>query len=267
MHATDLVDMAGFISTHANLLFEQHSKWAPIANEKYWAASKCRLDRWGRSLKLFQTDVHNQNRVYSPWPAIELVADEILVSELLTRVWAAVACIHDQIVGDDVFEAVARSVLIGHLEARNRVLKLMMIGHRQHRQEASALNRVRNKVERWTDLLLGNLHHHMAREFGYDAQRVDDFAQDNHDLISNPDSPSWHLMMSTLHQSFLNCRKAAAMNCDLNESIFASLMSCFPTDVFDSTGSYHSLWLLRIANSADQTERLIETMLRSELPA
>lgn len=267
MHAADLVDLAGFVSTHAGLLTNQHSKWAVIAAERYWAASKCRLDRWGRSLKLFSEDLKTQHEVYTPWPAIELVANEILTSEMLTRVWAAVACIHDAKFQDDVFESVARSVLVGHMEARHRVLKLIVIGNKARRPEAAKLNLRRMKIERWTDLLLGNLNHSLAMQFGFDAERVDEFAREKVDYADATESASWHLMLQSSHKSFLAYRNTPAINGDLNEEVFAAVMSCFPAEVFDSSGEYHSLWLLRMSCMADETEKLLERFFRMELSA
>ena len=48
------------------------------------------------------------------------VLEEILVSEVLTRVWTAVLCAHDACRGAEEAGPAARSVLLGHIEARHR---------------------------------------------------------------------------------------------------------------------------------------------------
>ena len=58
------------------------------------------------------------------WPLVRGVLEEILTGEVLTRVWTAVLCLYDRQHGGNEFESLARSIMIGHLEARHRVLML-----------------------------------------------------------------------------------------------------------------------------------------------
>ena len=60
-----------------------------LSVSRYWAASKIRLQRWITTLKMFENDVRNPEQNHDPWPALEIVVQEILYSELLTRVWSA----------------------------------------------------------------------------------------------------------------------------------------------------------------------------------
>ena len=54
--------------------------------------------------------------------------EEILSGEVLTRVWTAVLCLDDRQHGGTEFESLARSIMIGHMEARHRVLLLLVRG-------------------------------------------------------------------------------------------------------------------------------------------
>ena len=81
--------------------------------------------------------------------------------------------------GTDEAEPVARSVLIGHIEARHRVLTLMARTPGIDAEAAVKLNRLRRRAERWTDLLVGHLADmHGVSEFAFDPQRARDFAED-----------------------------------------------------------------------------------------
>ena len=93
-------------------------------------ASKSRLDRWGRTLKQITTRAAEQGPL-SPGAQetqVRGVVEEVFTSEMLTRVWAAVSCAHDRKLAADLAEPIARGVLIGHLEARHRVLTLLLQG-------------------------------------------------------------------------------------------------------------------------------------------
>ncbi|MGA2257004.1 MAG: hypothetical protein ABSG53_20315, partial [Thermoguttaceae bacterium] len=88
--------------------------------QQYWTASKCRLDRWARNLKSFASDASQMDAtaVRVQWPFVRGVLEEILTGEVLTRVWTAVLCLYDRQHGGSEFESLARSIMIGHMEAR-----------------------------------------------------------------------------------------------------------------------------------------------------
>jgi len=68
---------------------------------------------------------------------------------------------------------VARSVLAGHLEARHRVLTLLVQGPGVATEAAVKLNHLVRRVERWADLLLGYLGNLGAvGEFAVDPDRA-----------------------------------------------------------------------------------------------
>ena len=198
MHVRELIELAGLVSAHGPLLVEGQR---PVANEhieRYWVASKTRLDRWARSLKGFADGVNDAASALPerperhsahkgpaspaaaklPWQHVRSVMEEILVSEVLTRVWTAVLCAHDRRHGADDAGPVARSVMLGHVEARHRALTLVVqaekgtgdscaqrlqgpSGNRRPSsfplETAVKLNSLRRRAERWTDVLVGHL--------------------------------------------------------------------------------------------------------------
>ena len=172
MHALHLVELAGVISTHSNLISDHRSEKTSISIEKYWAASKCRTDRWSRSLRMFEHDLSLQDPNFTPWPAIEATVIEILFSEMLARVWTACGLLHDEKSGDDSFCPICRSILIGQLEARSRVLRILVKGDKENHPTAQKLNEIRKKIERWTDLLLARLPQLLDPTLAFDAERV-----------------------------------------------------------------------------------------------
>ncbi len=149
--------------------------------QQYWTASKCRLDRWTRNLKSFAADATQSDAatVRMQWPLVRGVLEEILTGEVLTRVWTAVLCLYDRQHGGNEFESLARSIMIGHLEARHRVLMLIVRGPGINAESAVKLNHLRRRAERWTDLLVGYLARYGdVAEFAIDVDRAVDFSRD-----------------------------------------------------------------------------------------
>jgi len=270
MHARELIELAAIVSAHGPALIQSGERIAADSIEQYWTTSKVRLDRWAWRLKSFaqQANTDAQRRRVQ-WPATRSVLEEILTGEVLTRVWTAVLCAHDRQRGTDEVEPVARSVMIGHMEARHRVLTLMVRGPGIDAEAAVKLNRLRRRAERWTDLLVGHLMGiHDVSEFAADPQRAKDFAQDLKDRSHFQGGQQvWPLMLASLRAAFQRGLGPESPNADLNARIVASVLSCFPTEMFDSTGLMRSLWLMRLTNMADDTQIMIDDLLGQEHPA
>ncbi len=86
-----------------------------------------------------------------------IVVQEILLSEMLSRVWSATMVAHDDYQRTDELHGVAHSIHIGQIEAKNRALKILLSVELESSEVFERLNQLRRKVERWTDLLLGQL--------------------------------------------------------------------------------------------------------------
>jgi hypothetical protein len=235
--------------------------------EQYWTTSKVRLDRWAWRLKTFATDAVDAQRRKALWPEVRSVIEEILTGEMLTRVWTGVLCAYDRRCGAAEAEPVARSVLIGHMEARHRVLSLLVRSTEIDPDAAEQLNRLRRKAERWTDLLIGHLvRMHDVSEFAFDPKRAKDFAEDmQYRGNMRGGRHVWPLLMASLRASFRHALGDESPNTDLNARIAASVLSCFPNDLFDSTGLLRSLWLLRLSNMAEDTQCKIDDLLSEEI--
>jgi hypothetical protein len=264
MHARELVDLACVLSAHGSVVIRQAGPFARSGLEEYWIASKCRLDRWSHRLSRPSPSQAGGPRP-GPAPAAALL-EEVLTGEVLTRVWAAVACAHDRLQGCDDAEPVARSVLIGHLEARHRVLTLLVSATQLRAEEAIRLDCLRRRVERWTDMLIGYLTQlNEVREFAFDPDRAADFAQDLREQGKLPGGRHvWSLIQGSLQAAFSRGLTAWSPNADLNARIAGGILSCFPAEVFDSTGLPRSLWSLRLVQTASDAQGMISQLLSPE---
>ena len=270
MHARELVELAALLSAHGPALIQSSRRIPAGSIEQYWTASKIREDRWARSLRDFADRSDLDARHYrTRWPALRSVLEEILTAEVLTRVWTAVLCAHDRRRGTDEVEPVARSVMSGHMEARHRVLSLMVHGRGIDAEAALKLNRLRRRAERWTDLLVGHLAvMHDVSEFAVDPRRAEDFAADLHCSSSlQGGRHAWPLVMASLRAAFQRGLSPDSPNADLNARIAAAILSCYPPELFDSTGFLRSLWMTRLTNITEDTQEMIEELLALERPA
>jgi hypothetical protein len=221
------------------------------------------------------------------------VLEEILVSEVLTRVWTAVLCAHDHQHGADDAGPVARSVMLGHIEARHRALTLVVHTSRVEVEAAVKLNSLRRRAERWTDVLVGHLAAAVekgtgafcamhpkgppaesclspfsATEFAADPARAKDFAEElrcrgalaRHRF-------AWPLLLASLRGAFQRGTEGPSPNTELNARIAESIIACFPTELFDGTGLFHSIWIMRLMNVADDAQGMIDQLLAPQRAA
>ena len=267
MHARELIELAALVSAHGPILVRGDQQIPLGGIEQYWTTSKVRLDHWTRSLKEFarQVDANAPSRERK-WSEVRGVLEEILTGEILTRVWAAVLCAYDRNRGSDEAEPIGRSVMIGHSEARHRALTLLSHARGMDARSAVQLNRLRRHAERWTDLLVGRLADIQdVGEFAVDPKRAADFAEDapsRHGFEAS--RLAWPLLLASLRKAFQRELGPISPNADLNAGIAASVLSCFPSELSDSTGLFRSLWLMRITSAAEDASRLIEGLLAPE---
>ena len=265
MHARELVELAALVAVHAPMLIRSAAAIAQSSVEQYWTASKCRLDRWSRSLKGWTHQAAESGAEPPPSGPTQFrgTVEEILTGEVLTRVWTAAACAYDRHHNTDLIGPVARSVLIGHMEGRHRVLKVLVSGSGLDTDDAIRLNHVRCRAERWTDVLLAYfVPFHDIREFAIDLERAQDFAEDlAHQSRERGGRHVWPILLGSLRAAFRHGLGPVSPNADLNAKIAAGLLGCFPAELFDATGFLQSLWLARISRITADTQGMIDELL------
>jgi hypothetical protein len=157
----------------------------------------------------------------------------------------------------------ARSILLGHLEIRHRVLMLLVAGRSVNAEGAIKLNHLRRLVERWTDLLVG----HLAplgdvSDFAIDVQRAFEFSRDlDYQSDQKGGRQAWSLLQVSLRSAFQQGLSPVSPNEDLNAQIGAAIVSCFPAEEFDSKRLARSLWLQRMSDVASDVEGMIDTLV------
>jgi len=265
MHARELVEVAGLVALNGPLLVRGRGAPNSTHLEQYWSSSRTRFENWSQALKGYAAlDPQDVRHDFDCWIQIRATLDEIFTSEILARVWSAVLVAHDRSAGTGLAEPIARSVLASHMESRHRALALLVLGHGVSTPQAAALNRLRRRAERWTDVLIGGLLHLSdVREFAVEPDRAEDFADDLAHQRRHPAGVhAWRLTLVSLRNSFQTGLSPLAANPDANARITASILGCFPAELFDSTGLFQSLWMLRLTANASDAQGMISELLR-----
>jgi hypothetical protein len=192
--------------------------------------------------------------------------EEIITGEVLTRVWTAVVRGFEKHKGLQEAEPVVRSVFVGHLEARRKTLRLLVSGDRVSTRDVVALNRLRRRTERWTDMLLGYLTpRYDIRDLAFDPNRAIDFAAGlRSERGQSWGVQAWPLVLSSLRAAFVSGMDPHAPNNDLNARIASSVLACFGPDLFDSTGQFQSLWQARLTHTTSDTLVMMKQLLGEE---
>jgi hypothetical protein len=256
MHAHELSDLAALVAVHGEQLIAADAATIDHALAAYWKASRCRLDRWCRSLAL--ATKHTDR---GAWTQNEIgTVEEILVSDILTRVVAAVAVAHDERHATSESAPVTRNIFHSHLDVKRRAVALVVAPHRDQEQ-ANDFLALRRQCERWTDLLIAYLAPQVAvDEFAANAARVGDFAFDAREHLRSGASSDMAatMIVAGMRSSLARISTGRSPNADLNLEIATALVSGFAPDFFDSHGHLRSLWLERLCRVADESPANID---------
>ncbi|WP_417736729.1 hypothetical protein [Rosistilla oblonga] len=269
MHAAMLAELASSLALHGPSLLADGASIPPAALQDYWVVSRNRSTRWHQTLAMHRQLDRSGDRIglQAWWEQHLPTLEEILVSEILTRVYAALGHGLDAKHAEPEIYPVVHSVHISHLEARNRVLGLMVAQRGGSSQTTARLNQLRKSVERWTDVLVAQIAavNPDAARYGIVLERTLEFADEAADQAGAVRQTHRRLLTATLRSSLLRQMHATAANPDENGKISDAVLVCIRPDMFDSLGTLQSLWLHRLKHSAEQTDSVLTQLLAPNL--
>ena len=247
------VEIAALISAHGSH-FINRGPLPAGALQAYWNASKVRLNTWLTSLELYPLQVGAVDQVTqeAAWRALQPLLAEIFTAEVLTRVWGAMLVARDRVQGGRDGEPIARNVLLAHLDVRRRALRLLVQESSNCEGSLNDMDRLLRKVERWTDLLLGQLVlQHQLQDFAFDSRRALEFGQDQLEQFAEgqPHGRVWHTLMLSLRLAFPDSTQHTGRVLQLEQDVVKSILACFPEEAFGSDGSFKSALQSRIESS------------------
>lgn len=263
MRANDLVELAAVLAVNGRAFLRDQCRLSDGHIHEYWLASKSRHDRWTRALSDYRERASRGTRVSLSWSRVSVVMEEVFTGEILTRVWTAIACEHDRRHGSSYVSPVVRSVLIAHLEARNRALGVLFDADDYSLDEVLSMNRLRCLSERWTDVLLAQLVPECdIASYAFDVKRVYDFAEDFSDSPGGSEAEqAWQILEASLKSTFGERTSKHTSNADLNDQIASAILSSFQPGLRDSACMLGSLWMERLSHTTLDTQAMIDDLL------
>jgi hypothetical protein len=246
MHAAELVELAALVATQNRVLSTCSMSANDWMAEQFWAISKARLQHWASSIRSFQDDLHQcaDRDMAKAWCTAEPIIEEVLLAEPATRIWCATLAILDAERHHGELDPIARSVYIGSLEARRRVLRLLVFGRSLTSVRTMQLNRLRRDCEYWTDLFLAQMTpSRIARQFAFDVDRIKDIVGDGRvPATTRRSSEQWSALLTMLRFYISAYERRPAVCPELNRHFCAYVLKCMPSWSFDTCGMLRSSW-------------------------
>lgn len=253
MRTSELLDMAALVAAGGRQWIVSREPLHSSGLEEYWTASKCRLDRWGLALRRASAGP------FIDWHELTPLLEQVLASELLTRTWAAVLAGHDAWNRRREGDPIGRSVLIGHLEARHRVLQMLVHGRGLELALAQSLSVLCRRTERWTDLLIGYLSAPQdVSQLAFSTERAQRYAGLMAGFGQRRGQSAWALGGLSMATAFQRWLRAPEPNQDLNGRIAGGILGAIPELCFDPPGVARSLWMTNVQRIVDDTARLVD---------
>lgn len=263
MRARQLVEVAGLVGLRSGPLVRSGATLCSDALAEYWIATRCRLDQWGRSLRT----LGHSGSAPPPQEAGDLLVrlvEEITLSEVLTRIVAAVSLAADSHRGATDAGPIGVNALDGHREASSRLRALVFAWWAADSPRARHARSLARQSENWTDLLLAYVPAGPGIErLAFDPTRLREFAYDSQTHGAASSEAAAPLLAFGIRAAFASARQAPLAE-ELNRRVAGASLALFGGAGFDGHGLTRSAWMLRAERTAEDTVALIDRLLEND---
>ena len=259
MHCVQLADIAASLSHLGTAILASRTTIPSKAVTCYWASSRNRIELWQHTIFRYRKAERDGDygRMQQWWIDHGVVLEEVLVSEILSRVVAAITFALERKTGVEEVSPITHSVLSTHMDVSNRVHQLMLQGKGNSVQGVVRLNRLRKAVERWTDVLLSrvSLDQEDCLRFCFDTEITMEFVFESRQRGLGParDVASWleTASMADVLRMRTNCEPALP---SANRNVADSVLLLLRPELFDDFGVARSTIMHRILlDSTDES--------------
>ena len=252
-----VAEFSALVAVHAPLIIEGTMPLEEGPLWVYWQHGKTLWPRRKRELETLCAAT-DSNSPADRTSQIMKVASDLLVGELLTRIAGAVLTACDRQQRLQRAEPIARNVLAVHQQCRADMLRLLLHSTVLPADQLGELDRLRRRVERWTDVLIGPLIAHYGDElldFAFDARRAREFAAEQMSArFRSTSQPAWSFLLAGLRSAFPD-EKSVSPSKDSILPILRSMLALYPEDAFQSSGQIQSLRHTRVARAGPQSQQ------------
>jgi len=236
-------EVSALIASQSLSLVEGTKSFPPDALYDFWFHGHEHLTERRHILEPMATD---DARLEISEAVLEIILKDFFAEEMLIRIVAAVLTAADKRRNQCQAEPIARNILLSCLEVKRLALIILVSEKYLSVESIKKVNRIRRSIERWTDLLLGQLVLRFGlEEFAHDVARSKDFGEDQ---VSNLNTPHpvqiWDLITAGLRISFPSGLTSKVSN--HWEIMLGALMACYPPECFNHSTTMKSLQQIRI---------------------
>lgn len=237
-----LTEVAALMAAHGRLFIERDDELPAQTIGDYYILSRNRFNRWMKDL----ADLEQGLCIHDPLhligltptrPATRTTAEQILINEMVARVWTILLMARDRYQHVDRIHPVAHNVFLGHLSVRHKALSVVLTDERLQQHDLVAIDRIRKATERWTDLLCCHLMEEFDLwEYAFHAQTAKEFLRDRIDQQSiDYRSRAWVLILAGLRHGFQEKDGLSTPVHDDDRRLSRLMLNSFPEDAPEMT--------------------------------
>ena len=255
-----IAETAAFASARSAFILEDRKPVSQEHIQDYWKCCRGRMLDWLRQLESLSSEAGcaSSDEHSALWETVRPTVEEILVTDILTRVWATVLVASDMNRGTRDSTPIARHTFNGHLDVRNRALRLLLNDLQLPVSEVARVDRLRRKAERWADILIGHLAlNYQLDEFTYEPERAVEFGEGQvREILRATDEPLWEFVLTGIRLAFAHQQDATSADV-WNQKIVRSVLGSFPADSFDEFGTFKAVRRSRIERGSVGSDRVL----------
>lgn len=254
MNVRDFADLAGVLSAHAIQIIEAPSPFPAESIERLKEISQKRSEAWFSRMRLLKTGAVSWPSLYAKTgDARTPLIEEILVTELLTRVVAGILTSHGQLRGQSELCRTASALFYESQEARRLALRQMLEMAKAQVPVVRKLDRLRRLTERWTDLLLGPMHCRFSvKHLTFDPKRSLEFGQTLLPYLTSGLGSG--LFAAGIRVAFPQSLRGVPTHARLHRDFTSAVLAFLPTDLFEADGGLRPLRSVRASRAGDGRE-------------
>ncbi len=227
MHAIQSIQLVAILSQPIVDLVPLADLSAHFTNS-YWGLSKCREQRWKRALAELRPQLPDMEKIGNAWEQYTQLAEEIFISEMLTRVWLAKTA--KASADDEDLVAIANSVMTEHARLRNETLQLLDIlsyYEKTNLQFADKIRKLQTNVMQSTDIFLAHMNDNpLAERFSFDKKLYLSICQEAQSHTPNSLANTLQQIGDSVFGIFEPTTTGVTYTADLNNQIVHCISDC-----------------------------------------
>lgn len=232
-----LPELAALIVSHADEIADDPTRVNEEVLGQLYIACRDRSNRWMTEIDrcASQDGFLAEALLANRHPLVDLT-ERILINDILIRTWAAVLVRVDKANKLERIESLARNLHLGQMVLRHRVLSRVLASTTITSDEIKQVNVVREKVERWTDMLIGQLGIDSHKDFAFQPERAADFEKTyTRRKTDGPNAHVWRLVLTGLRAGFKKCLPDSSLVSSDDRNVVTTILAALSPDVTSLT--------------------------------